>query len=83
MKKTHINYYILEAAILGLGFFIVYLLPPANQFIGITGVVLLYLVMGLLHHHTQHDMHKRIVLEYIIISVLVISLFIFFKSGRI
>lgn len=82
MKKSHLNYYIIEACILGLGFFIVYSFESVNaQFLGLFGVILLYVIMGLVHHYLDHDMHVKIVLEYIIISVLIVSLFIFLKSG--
>lgn len=84
MRKLHLNYYLIEALVLGFGFFIVYLLDSfAHQIAVVLIVVVIYISMGLLHHHLHHDIHKRIVLEYIIISILVISLFIFLKSGAI
>ncbi len=82
MRKNHISYYIIESIILGLGFFIVYSLSTINlQIMGIVTVVLIYSVMGLVHHKIDHDMHPKIVLEYIIISVLVVSIFVFLKSS--
>lgn len=82
MRKNHISYYIIESIILGLGFFIVYSLSTINlQIMGIIAVVLIYSVMGLVHHKIDHDMHPKIVLEYIIISVLVVSIFVFLKSS--
>ncbi len=82
MRRNHINYYIIETCILGLGFFVVYSFESVNaQMIGLVGVVILYMVMGLVHHYLDHDMHIKIMLEYIIISTLIISLFIFLKSG--
>ena len=84
MKKNHLNYYIIEASILGLGFFITYSLQTlSQQVIGLMILVILYTGMGLIHHKIDHDIHPRIVLEYIFISILVVSLFIFLKSGNI
>lgn len=81
--SRHINYYIFEAAILGLGFFAVYALslPFTYQMFLIAGLVLLYSVMGIIHHSVKHDIHAKIVLEYILISALVFSIFLFLKSG--
>lgn len=82
MNRFHINYYFLETLILGLGFFVVYMLETfMSQVIGLSFVLFLYVCMGFFHHYLQHDIHLKIVLEYIIISILVISLFIFLKSG--
>lgn len=82
MRKNHINYYLIEATILGLGFFITYSLGTfSQQVVGLIGVVLLYCIMGLVHHKIDHDMHPKIVLEYILISILVVSVFIFLKSS--
>ena len=80
--RQHIQYYIIEACILGIGFFIVYTFSSSTtQIIGISGLVLLYCIMGLIHHALDHDIHIKIVLEYIVISILIVSLFIFLKSG--
>lgn len=82
MRKMHINYYLIEVLILGLGFFIIYMLDSFTyQIAGVFAVVSLYICMGVLHHYLHHDMHRRIMLEYTIISILVVSLFIFLKSG--
>lgn len=82
MKKPHINYYFIETLILGLGFFIVFMLSSfQQQIIGLILVTMLYGIMGFTHHYLHHDMNKKIMLEYIIISILVLSLFIFLKSG--
>lgn len=81
--KKHINYYILETTVLGVGFFAIYALSLSVQYQAflIGGLVLLYSLMGIMHHKVQHDIHAKIVLEYILISVLVFSVFLFLKSG--
>lgn len=81
-KKRHINYYFVEVLVLGLGFFAVYLLESLrSQIIGVSILVTLYVLMGVLHHYMEHDIKRKIMLEYIIVSVLILSLFIFLKSG--
>lgn len=84
MRKSHLNYYIIEASILGLGFFIAYSMQTlSQQTASLIFLVVLYTSMGLIHHKIDHDINPRIVLEYIIISILVVSLFIFLKSSNI
>lgn len=79
----HVNYYILETTVLGVGFLAIYILSLSVQYQAflIGGLVLLYSLMGIIHHKVQHDIHAKIVLEYILISVLVFSVFLFLKSG--
>lgn len=81
--SKHLNYYIFETIILGLGFFAVYALSLAlvYQMVLVAFLVVLYSFMGIIHHKLQHDIHAKIVLEYILISVLVFSVFVFLKSG--
>ncbi len=81
--EKHINYYAVEALILGLGFFAVYLLSSSVFAQTILMVVLLfgYATMGMIHHSLKHDITVKVVLEYILISILVFSLFLFVRSG--
>lgn len=82
MKKDHIQYYIFETIVLGLGFFISSSFDQVrSQTLGIIAVVLLYAGMGLIHHKIDHDIHFKIVLEYVLISILIVSVFIFVQSG--
>lgn len=81
----HLNYYIIETFILGFGFFVLYAFsfPLKYQAFFVLGLVIIYSSMGIIHHRLMHDIHPRIVLEYILISLLVLAIFIFFKSGTI
>lgn len=81
----HLNYYIIEALILGVGFFAIYALslPLSYQALCILGLAVLYSCMGIIHHKAMHDIHPKIVLEYILISFLVLSVFLFLKSGSV
>ncbi len=82
-KNMHLNYYAIESLILGLGFFAVYLLSSSVFAQTIFVVVLLfsYAVMGMIHHYLKHDINIKVVLEYVLISILVFSLFLFVRSG--
>lgn len=84
MKDKHTLYYIFETILLGIGFFIVYL----NGNVYIQGVLLLvllmvYVMVGVVHHRLTHDITVKIMLEYVLISALVFSVFLLFKSGAI
>ncbi len=81
--EKHTNYYAAEALILGLGFLAVYLLSSSvfNQTILMVALLFSYAVMGLVHHSLKHDINVKVVLEYILISTLVFTLFLFVRSG--
>lgn len=85
MEKKHTVYYFFEASILGFGFLALLILDLAFmlEIIALSCILLFYIIMGLIHHKVNHDIHVKIVLEYILISVLIFSLFLFFKSGTI
>lgn len=81
--QKHLNYYIIETFILGLGFFGVYILSGSVQIQAVlmAFIVAMYMIMGIVHHSLMHDIHAKIVLEYIIIGSLVFSIFLLLKSG--
>lgn len=84
MNSRHTLYYIFETTILGTGFFLAFLMKDVyNQGLLILGVLLLYISMGAIHHRKTHDMGVKIMLEYVLISALVFSVFLLFKSGAI
>lgn len=80
-KRLHINYYILESFFLGIGFFIIYSLSFTYQIPALITLLLAYSIVGVTHHALRHDIHLKIVLEYIFISLLTFALFMFLKSG--
>ncbi|MGE5041841.1 MAG: hypothetical protein ACM3IJ_02975 [Candidatus Levyibacteriota bacterium] len=82
-KHIHLNYFIIETFILGIGFFLIYsLLPSYNpQAFALAMLLIIYSIMGVSHHILEHDMKPKIMIEYILISVLVFAVFTFLKSG--
>lgn len=81
--EKHLNYYIIETFILGIGFFGISMLSGSvqTQAMLMAAVVAVYMIMGIVHHQLKHDIHPKIVLEYVIIGALVFAIFVFLKSG--
>ncbi len=85
MKKKHVVLYLVEFTLLGFGFAFLLLANLAFilQLSLLGGLLLFYTVIGLVHHNSHHDITIKVVLEYILISVLIIALFIFLNISRI
>jgi hypothetical protein len=84
MKQHHIILYLIEFLIIGLGFVILlsFSLPFYNQLFILGLILSLYIIVGLLHHRTHHDISIAVVLEYILISALAFALFVFLNVSR-
>jgi hypothetical protein len=84
MLKHHSFLYFIEFGIIGSGF--AFLLAfPLNFYHQLTVVgisLLLYIIVGLLHHRMHHDINMKVVLEYILLSALVFALFVFLNISR-
>ncbi|OGH20134.1 MAG: hypothetical protein A3D74_02545 [Candidatus Levybacteria bacterium RIFCSPHIGHO2_02_FULL_37_13] len=77
--KLHLGYYISLIAILAFGFLFVALASP-NRGLQITASIfttLLYVFWGIIHHMLNHDLHAKIVVEYVLIGVLGVTMIIF------
>lgn len=85
MRIPHQIYYLIELIILAVGFFVLYSLSYdlRLQTIVLTGILLFYAVTGIAHHKIHHDLHKKIVIEYILISLLVLAIFLFLNMGKV
>lgn len=87
MKRhtSHIFFYILEV-ILILGTFLVILILGLSLWEEVAllgGMLLSYIVLGILHHRSHHDIKGRVVLEYLLVSILVLSMYLFLNITRI
>lgn len=84
MKRHHGLLYVIEFLIIGSGFafLLTMSLPFYTQLAVITIILSIYIVVGLLHHRTHHDISIKVVLEYILISALVFALFVFLNIAR-
>jgi hypothetical protein len=68
--KSHLGYHISLALILSFGLLLVYLSAP-NRGLQIMIVVLtavFYVFWGIMHHLINHDLHAKIVVEYMLIG---------------
>lgn len=83
MKNSHAFYYVFEFVGLSLGFYLIAVFGTnvILQTSLLVIVLLMYSILGILHHAKSHDIHPRIVLEYVLISLFVLSIFMFLKGG--
>ena len=87
MKKhpSHTLFYMLEiviivgtfAMILTMGFSI------WTELIFLIGMLTSYTILGILHHRVHHDIKGKVVLEYILVSILILTLYLFLNITRI
>jgi len=76
MRKTHIAHLLVLIAMLGIavwGFFAAAPNVVLQLGIGVVTVVS-YVLWGILHHVSEHDLHPKIVVEYILIGAISIVL---------
>jgi hypothetical protein len=79
MKKErfhHLFSYLTLFTILGIGSLSFYLYKgaPDNQFLLVVTTSFLYFFWGVMHHLLEDDLHPKIVVEYLFISLLAIFL---------
>lgn len=55
---------------IGLGFFVLYQGQPSGQFFVVAGISFSYFLWGVLYHLVEGDLHPRIVVEYLLMSLL-------------
>ena len=84
-RKHHVLLYFLEFGVLCLGFafLLTVNLNFFRQIITLSVILTSYVLIGLLHHGTHHDITVKVVLEYILISALLLALFVFLNITRI
>lgn len=82
-KSKHTGHYVSLLLILGLGFLGLKLSYPNRilemQIIILTAVF--YVIWGITHHHQNHSLNSKIVIEYILIAALGIAVLLFFITG--
>ncbi len=80
MKSTnahvHVMHYMILIFILAIGlltfsFFAGY---PDRQFLVAIGTSIAYFIWGVIHHQAEDDLHPKIVVEYLLISLLAVIL---------
>ena len=76
--KLHFGYYISLIVILVFGFLLVLLASP-NRKLEIAAAILttlLYIFWGIVHHLINHDLHAKIVVEYVLVGILGLAMII-------
>ncbi len=81
--KKHIGYYLSLLAIFTTGFLLtVYTSPNLNlQKLTVTLTIIAYVLWGIFHHFINHELTKRIVIEYSLIGLLGLSILFFVIEG--
>jgi hypothetical protein len=87
LKKIseHAVYYILLVAMLCLSFLLAYSSSERNFQIGvIVAATFFYVLWGIMHHLINHDLHAKIVIEYMLIGAfgLTVIFFLLRVSGN-
>lgn len=76
MKRIHVvHYFVLLVILLG-GFATFYFVRPNTSLQLIVGVVtsISYVIWGIIHHALQKDLHRKIVVEYLLMGAIAIVL---------
>lgn len=78
IDRHHIIHYIIIFCILTLGFSLVMVFSqsPRWQLFALSIISLLYVSYGILHHRVAHDLTAKIVLEYALVALLVVAVFL-------
>lgn len=78
-KRKHFWYYTLLASVLMLGLFLIVgiKIDKTFQLLAFIGITLAYIVIGIVHHKTEHDLHTKVVIEYILMGLLGIAIMFF------
>jgi hypothetical protein len=81
--QKHFGYYLSLAAILLLGVVLILLTGPnlKLQSLVILLTVFFYILWGVLHHHINHELTAKIVVEYVLIGALGVSILFFMIMG--
>ena len=77
----HSPYYLSLIAILTLGFLLAVTSSNKTFQIGVTiATTFFYVLWGIMHHLLNHDLHAKIVIEYILIGVFGLTIIFFLLS---
>ena len=77
--KAHIGYYASLIVIFVFGYLLVSLAFPNRglQILVAAITTFLYVFWGIVHHLINHDLHTKIVVEYVLIGILGLTMIIF------
>lgn len=83
-RPSHLIFYIVETVIIIgiLGVILTLGFSIWTELMLLAGMLTSYIVLGLIHHRIHQDVKGRIVLEYILISALLLAAFLFVNMHR-
>lgn len=78
-KKHHLSYYGIVGLIQLAGLILIILAggDKQMQMMYVVLMTLLYVAWGLIHHKIHHDLHAKVVIEYVLMGTLGISIMYF------
>ena len=81
--KKHILYYVTLLIIFSIGFLLTVFTSPnlTLQKIVISLTIVAYVLWGIFHHYRNHELTRRIMIEYILIGLLGLSIVFFLVEG--
>lgn len=76
MKQTHVIHYLVLACILLGGIATFYYVRQSTNLQLAVGVVtsISYILWGFIHHTIQKDLHRKVVIEYVLVGTIAIVL---------
>jgi uncharacterized membrane protein len=76
MNKTIYFHYVVLIAILTIGIIAFYYVQPSHSAQLTVGIITscAYIVWGIIHHALKHELHQKIVIEYILIGMIAVVL---------
>lgn len=85
INREHLTFYALEFLVIGFGFaaILYFDVNVLTQILMLIGLFIAYTFVGVFHHAMHNNISSKVVLEYILISVLLIVLFVFVNISRI
>lgn len=83
LNSKHIIHYLVLLGIMAISFSTLVLisLTRVQQLLVISFTACLYVAYGIFHHKLHHDLTIRIVVEYALVALLVVALFLFVRGG--
>ena len=81
----HVGYYFSLFAIFTIGFLCAMFVAPNTvlQVFFIVLTVAFYVIWGILHHYVNHELTRKIAVEYLLIGLLGLSIIFFVFAGKI
>ena len=82
-NRSHLLHHtiVLGILLLGIGFALLFSADKNFALIAIFATGIIYAAYGIVHHHIEHDLTVKIVVEYVLVALLVVALFLFVRGG--